>query len=383
MRTAVCAALLGLVLFASTQSARCTNHHFTQQTTIWSDDEMKACNGNFGVPNLVTTPSGTFVFGRCCAEDACVSLGEEGGLGDPMAGAYTVMKKAASDYSSWDDTTYKKVTEPNGPRGYIGTALYDFVRDRIFVLSRSYDASDPNNIRYYSMWTTDEGDHWTTLEVTDQIRPMAPQKGQYMGISAGSKVVLQDGPNKGRMLVNMRTGSLSRLVYTDDGGHTWNASNVYNANENSVTQCPIGQTQRQDGKTLYLVGRPEGSWKGKSDTSYWSYDSGHNVEPVGGEQSSLPTVGNNGCERSLVNAGNAIITCEPVDKHRSDMTCQCSKDCGRSWPYTIGMDGPGGYSDLTALPGGGVLMAYQAPKAKGKSDPHNMMSTVITGGWCH
>ena len=81
--------------------------HFTHVTKIWSDEEMKKCNGNFGPPLVVAAGASHFVVGRCCAEDACVKeqSNSTGRVGDPMKGAYSVIKKAKSDLSGWDDST--------------------------------------------------------------------------------------------------------------------------------------------------------------------------------------------------------------------------------------------------------------------------------------
>lgn len=401
MRVAMATAVAVLAMLAGVATAQSdaaaapghNNHHFSTPVNVWSQDEMKQCGGVFGVPNLVTTPDGIFIFGRCCAYDACVNKdgddmvaagGSSGRLGDPETGAYTVMKKALPTLDGWDDSTYRVVTKQYGEQGYVGATLYDFVRHRLFVLSRSYNPKDLNDINYYSMWSTDEGKSWTTVDVTDQIRPLAPEKGKYMSISAGTKTIIRGGPDNGRIVINMRTGGLARLVYSDDGGHTWNASNVYLANENSVTQCPIGQTKNQNNQTLYIVGRPQPGWASKDlESQYWSYDGGHHVTPHQGEASQLPSVPDkHGCERSIVNAGNGIISCEPDGENRTNMKCYCSRDCGHTWPYSVGLTGPGGYSDLTTVPGGGVLLAYQAPKAH-PGQPANFLSVVLHGGWCH
>jgi len=338
---------------------------------VWSDDQMAQCSGNFGRPNMVATPSGIIVVGDCCAEDACNNNGKEDAVVAPddySQGAYLVMTRTQDLGKTWHH--FQNLTDTHGTMN--GAAIvYDPDTKKTILWAQHIPGGNSKqsfHVKYYVRTSDDDGISWSPLhDVTNQVAHCSPEKNMLLK-SAGNSVV-----NNGRIVLPMNDHSNhGRIFYSDDGGATWNCSNLFPSLEVSVAAVPGTHT------TLYMNGRPLNGYA-PHRTDYWSHDNG--ATWTQGQKSQLQSPQGGPCERSLVEDGAYLVSGAPTGYHRTNMQVACSKDGGHTWPSTLSVNhGPGGYSTLAAVDGG-VFMVWQDQKAHA-GEPHNFVCAQISDGWC-
>lgn len=380
------------------------NHHHHHRggkykiQTVYGDAAVKQCAGNFGSPKVLMNADFTkvYMFSGCCAENACVKKNfNTGNLGDTSQGEYAVMQLGDVDYSSskieWDPETFTNVTVPfNGDPLESGTNYHvvrDSIRNRIVLFGLfkpSGDSRKSRNVTYSVKFANEDknGDFKgfsKAFDITSQIRHCSPDQDNMMDLSAGTATQTSSG----RLLMPAHDHSdHGTIFYSDDGGMTWNCSNIFNANEISVAEIPNKPGQ------IYITGRPQNGWA-PHRSNYWSIDNGLTFQgPFKCDDLYTPGQDDKGCERALVagsdgNGSKYLISSEPKDKHRHSMYMACSKDGGRSWKNTLDINGDNvsGYSSLVQLKNGNTLIAWQDKKAHA-GQPSNFVATVVPPGWC-
>ena len=335
-----------------------------------------------------------YVTSDCCAENGCVEKpGEKGELGDTSKGMYTVMMSGNVDYSSgtinWNQSTFMNVTVPYKGNPLQGAGIHtvrDHVENRI-VLFGLYKPSGNSrksyNVTYNIRYATDAGNGVPVISepfhITPQIRHCSPDQNNMLDVSAGTATQTSSG----RLLVPAHDHNKHGTVfYSDDGGQTWNCSNIFPANEISVAEIP-----HKPGH-LYITGRPEDGW-GPHRSSYWSTDNGATFQgPFKCDNLFTPGKDVKGCERAMVAGDDGkgseyLISSEPLDKHRHNMHLACSRDGGHTWKNTLSVnDGAvAGYSGLVQLKNGYTAIAWQDRKAHA-GQPSNFLATIVEPGWC-
>lgn len=62
----------------------------------------------------------------------------------------------------------------------------------------------------------------------------------------------------------------------------------------------------------------------------------------------------------MLGLGEGALFCNPASLKRERLTVRWSPDGGRTWPFArVLNEGPSGYSDLAALPGGAIGCLYE------------------------
>eukprot|EP01043_Picozoa_sp_COSAG02_P061224 COSAG02_NODE_8181_length_2673_cov_1.366744_3_plen_441_part_00 len=404
-----------------------SNQHAPAQaySEVWAQDELEFCGWRIRTPALVMTNTSVHITGRCCGPNLCSSkphvcigkpphqhckngsdpmraealrAGDESGLGDDNSLARIVMKTSTDQGHSWGGFKVISPASDGGDflHGYtMGHGLWDRLRERLVMQYHYFPTNTTRpaaNVVTYQMISTDDGASFSApRDISDQVRGCSESTANMAYLSAGSKIQTESG----RMLWPAHAfGGTACVWFSDDGGESYQTSNILNANEISIAE--LTRDSNGSGERLLLNGRcGRYPWCSKScvssdgacnnRTRYISTDGGAHWGP--GAPSALLDDGD-GCARSLLNLQGVLYTAEPQGPHRSSMVLQCSLDGGVTWPRRLAVngDGPGGYSTLagpmTSVDGGESLLLIWEHGGSGENDDGNMYSALIGTQWC-
>lgn len=353
-------------------------------TAMFTPDEMKKCY-RFRTPNIahVPSPDGSgpgliHVVTRCCGANLCSEKSTQDGeqwhngrvnnLGDNIKDCKVAFKSSFDGGQTWNGI---RTASPHGESGYGNAAwIYD-AKLRRLVLQYQYvpaGLTAPTfNTTYYQRYMSPNATKWSNpVDITPQLRGCNPDIHNMQDQSAGNKLQTDSG----RLIFAGHNHKHQVCVwYSDDGGETYTAAKLLQGNEISIA------TDVSGGDNLLMNGRPvKGVTEGRR-SRYTSGDDGSTWSSP--SPSALPTDDGSACERALINVNGVLYTSEPQGDKRTKMVVSCSKD-GVTWPHSIVINGdnPGGYSDLTALPDGNLLMVWE------DSATGNMWSETFGTSWC-
>jgi sialidase-1 len=196
----------------------------------------------------------------------------------------------------------------------------------------------------------------------------------WVATGPGVGIQLTRGPHRGRLVIpsdhkrNLDTKEAewnSHMMYSDDGGATWQISAPIQAGGN---ECQV--IERQDGSLLVNT-RMQGHFQGFRGIAT-STDGGATWTPITQEKQ-LPCPK---CQASLLRFdehrllfSNPHSKTDPLDLTqrlpRERLTIRSSTDDGRTWPVArVLHEGPAAYSILASLPDGAILCLYEGGDAR-------------------
>lgn len=400
---------------------------------VWSQSELEFCGWRIRTPALVVTNASVHITGRCCGPNLCSSkahvcigtpphqhckpgsdpqraaalqggAGAETGLGDDNSLAHVVMKTSTDQGLTWGGFKVISPATKDGSfmRGYtMGHGLWDWLRERLVMQYHYFPTNTTRpaaNVRTFQMFSTNDGASFSApRDISDQVRGCSQSTANMAYLSAGSKIQT----SAGRMLWPAHSfGGSACVWFSDDGGESYNTSNVLDANEISIVELSRYTSQDgaagKSGQQLLLNGRcGKHPWCSKScessdgacnnRTRYISTDGGAHFGP--GAPSTLLDDGD-GCARSLLNVDGVLYSAEPQGPHRSSMVLQCSLDGGVTWPRRLAVNGngAGGYSTLAGpvygADGRESLVMVWEHGGSGERADGNMYSGLIGLQWC-
>ena len=343
---------------------------------VFSASELSFCT-RIRTPELVGNSNAILVIARCCGANRCSGKTSTGRddfppLGDNNADGTVIMKRSTDQGQSWGNF---KVISPIDSRNKPllsysnGAGIWDGIRKRIVVQYQFYrgdgNTAPTVNASMFQIMTSDEGDTWTpAVDITRQLSKCNPDINNMMDPSAGNKIQTPSG-----RLVWAGHDHAGRVCvwFSDDGGASYSTSNFVQGNEVSLVNL--------GGSNLLMNGRGQQFNYNGHRANYFSTDNGASWS--GPSESALDDDDGHGCERSMRNIDGILYTVEPQGAKRTSMTISCSKDGGKTWPSSRGINGDarGGYSDLLPI-NGGILVVWE------DGNTGNMFSAQIGNGWC-
>ncbi len=213
-----------------------------------------------------------------------------------------------------------------------------------------------NNDRVFVTYSDDDGASWAEpREITSAVKK--PGWGWY-ATGPGHSIQLASG----RLLVPCdhytKFGIYSHVIYSDDGGETWELGGVLDegTNESMAVQTVAGK--------IYLTMR--NNYPEDLRAYAWSNDGGESFSKVKlAEDLVGPT-----CQASILRYtseaerdGDRILFLNPAGTKRRNMAVRVSRDEAKSWgqPRTL-HEGPAAYSDMAVLPNGNAGALYENGK---------------------
>jgi len=348
---------------------------------IFSDFELKQCV-RLRTPTLVRNPDtgGIHISVRCCGANRCSGkrrrLDEHDDIvGDNLKDCKVAMKSSYDNGTTWGK--FQIISPKNNPGFGHGSALWDKIRKRIVLQYQSYphgSTAPTADTTYYQIYSDDDARTWSPpTDISPFLKKCNPNNKDMMDLSAGNKIQTSSG----RLLYTAHNHNRQVCTwYSDDGGLTYNTSNVIRGNEISVAPLNSGKGH------LYMNGRGQ-SYKQFDGyrVDYFSYDDGATWSKP--QKSKLYGDDGSYCERSLINFRGILYSAEPqgrsTEGERTKMVIQCSKDDAKTWNSSVVVNGEaeGGYSDLLGLPNGKLLMVWEY-KPSG-----NVFAKQIDTKWCN
>jgi sialidase-1 len=197
-------------------------------------------------------------------------------------------------------------------------------------------------------FSDDDGATWADpRDISESVR-----RPDWTWYATGPGVGIQT--RRGRLLIpcdHITEGTKqfhSHVIFSDDGGRTWNIGGVAGAGTN---ECQV--VELRDGTLLlnmrsYHKNNLRAIARSRDGGVTWSdleWDAAL-IEPV--------------CQASLLAVGNDLYFSNPASTRREKLTVKMSRDGGRTWPESRELHaGPAAYSCLAPLRGGGIGCLYE------------------------
>lgn len=236
---------------------------------------------------------------------------------------------------TWSEPVYVADNAGRADQGYGDPGLVELEDGTVictFAGGQNYWRSSWENPQhsYYSV-SKDHGRTWSTpVDITGRIwgpDPANPFCKRYKSsfFTSGNSLILTDGPHKGRILVanvgsydNTGPGLCNHAVYSDDGGQTWEVSELAweHGDEAKMVQLLDGSilmSVRQNGERGYVISTDDGvTW---------------------GEKHHWPEIRTNACNGDLIRYNDEILLhTVPNSMKRENVSVFLSFDEGRTWP---------------------------------------------------
>ena len=332
----------------------------------------------FRIPSVIATRSGALL---------AFAEGRRAGAGD--AGDIDLVLKRSQDGGiAWSPL---QVVGDNGPNTFGNPCpVIDRASGTIWLLTtqnrgtdREKDIIAGTNEAGRSVWvlkSTDDGVTWSApVDITASVK----QK-DWTWYATGPGIGIQT--RSGRLVVPANHAVApagthhSHVIFSDDGGRTWQAGGSADAgtNESQIVELADGRLLLnmrnhpplpENFRMVATSGDLGGTWsKATPDRTL--------IEPPA--QASLLRL-----TMAPVDDRNRLVFSNPASVRRERMTVRLSEDEGASWPVSrVVHEGPAAYSSLVALPDRAIGLLFE----RGERSPYERMTFArftlewLTGG---
>lgn len=324
----------------------------------------------YRIPAIVQAKDGTIL---AFAEARNASLSDTGNID-------LVLKRSTDGGLTWSETI---VVWDDGPNVCGNPApVVDQTTGRVVLLMTWNKGSDhePNIFNHTSedtrrVFVTYSDDHGLTWNQPKEITATA-KKNEWTWYATGPchGIQLQKGKHKGRLVVSanhgydregQHNGNSSHILYSDDGGTTWqlgggSENELYKGNESTVVELANGDVMLNM-RNAYVESHEKNGYARRVAISH---DSGVTFNPtdIYHDHMLIEPI----CQASLLNythkgkLSNTLLFSNPFSIHRRNMTVKKSTDSGKSWSIVF-QDGHNhaAYSDMVTLSNGDVGLLYE------------------------
>ena len=321
----------------------------------------------------------------CSSKPQLASANSTGRRLDNDKDASVIMKTSSDGGKTWGSL---QTLSPQGQTHYAnGAGLYDRMNKRLvvqYVFIPGGSTKPVKNATYFQITSSDDGRTWSNpRDITRLLAACNPGGTGNMQVqSAGSKVQTPTG----RLVWAGHDHAGHVCVwFSDDGGETYSTAPIVRGNEVSIAVADFTGNNQM----LYMNGRPQDGMSGHR-AQYYSRDNGQSWE--GPTQSPLMGDEGGGCEGSVLSVHGVLYFLEPAGKKRVAMVAHCSRDQGKTWPSSTGLNGGarGGYSGMVGRADGMIVAVWEdgshplgglhgAPPDK---DSGNFYAQVLNTSWC-
>jgi sialidase-1 len=307
----------------------------------------------YRIPALLTIPAGSKLrSGETLHADRLLGFAEARRDGALDTGVIDLVMRHSDDYGhSWSEQRVVCKHELQGGRGKCGNATPLFDAERGMVVLGYNLSGLPGGVhgpRFHSTditFSEDGGLNW------EQPRTIADDN---FILGPGHGIQKRLAPAKGRLLLPGYLESHAQVIYSDDGGSSWQRSEPLDTgNETELAEfhdgrvymttrhrAPIGRPPSPNGRLFSVSSDAGSSWsKSQVDTAL--------ATPV--------------CQASVLSYNNTLLFSNPDHvKSRVNLQIKQSSDMGQSWARSIPVfSGPSGYSQLAADSRGDVHVMFE------------------------
>ena len=317
----------------------------------------------FGVhlPGLIVTTQGTAI---------AVCQKRHGSMGDGGNQVDILMSRSEDGGSTWQ--RQEVIFEEAGAYTYLGPIFEDCTMGTVFVAFWKMPADILDDLGYFSEYAKGGGGFYL-LKSTDQGRSWSdplyvsprPNAEGWMGWpnNCVHGIQLVFGPRKGRLVIpaflykegepGQVPGVRGGLLYSDDGGQSWNAGAVLpeGSDEVSLVETAAGGIYVSYRKNTLATGKRHFARSVDSGETFSEHGQ-HEEVPDANLHAGLIRY------RGGEEVGDDILLFSNPSPAK-DMTVRISRDEGRSWGFSRRVEqGLSRYSDLAVTADGTILCLY-------------------------
>ena len=297
----------------------------------------------YRIPAITTAPDGSLI---AAIDERVPSCGDLKWSRD----INIVIRRSTDGGRTWGPVE-RVVDFPDGQSASDPSLITDTVSGTVFLFYNFMDHDRAKDVYFFHVVrSTDNGLTWSEPEdITAQVAP-EEWRGDFKFLTSGQGTATRDGRLLHTM-VNLQKGL--HLIESTDGGSTWHLleTPIVPADESKVIELP-------DGRWMINSRVNEGGMR----WIHISEDKGRTW--TSNPHSALPDPGCNGAIVHYPYLGGedgCLLFVNAADpEYRRNLTLRWSTDGGLTWSAGLTLvEGDAGYSDLTVLPSGDVVVFYE------------------------